>query len=67
MHHLKVSNINTVVEKHQKFYMLMLFSMNDEVPSITSQTAKQIEVIPEVFLSEVSKLIDKVMSKRQGD
>ena len=67
MHHLKVSNINTVVEKHQKFYMLMLFSMNDEVPSITSQTAEQIEVIPEVVSSEVSKLIDKVMSKRQGD
>ena len=67
MHHLKVSNINTVVEKHQKFYMLMLFSMNDEVPSITSQIVEQIEVIPEVVLSEVSKLIDKVMSKRQGD
>ena len=67
MHHLKVSNINTVVEKHQKFYMLMLFSMNDEVPSITSQIVEQIEVIPEVVLSEVSKLIDKVMIKRQGD
>ena len=66
MHHLKVSNINTVVEKHQKFYMLMLFSMNDEVPSITSQIVEQIEVIPEVVLSEVSKLIDKVMSKKKG-
>ena len=47
--------------------MLMLFSMNDEVSSIFSQIVEQIEVIPEVVLSEVSKLIDSVMSKRQGD
>ena len=32
-----------------------------------SQIVKQIEVIREVVLSEVSKLIDSVMSKRQGD
>ena len=45
----------------------MSFSMNDEVSSIFSQIVEQIEVIPEVVLSEVSKLIDSVMSKRQGD
>ena len=28
---------------------------------------EQIEVIPEVVLSDVSKLIDSVMSKRQGE
>ena len=32
-----------------------------------SQIVKQIEVIREAVLSEVSKLIDSVMSKRQGD
>ena len=41
--------------------------MNDEVSSISSQIVEQIEVIPEVVLSEVSKLIDSVMSNRQGD
>ena len=45
----------------------MLLSMNDEVSSISSQIGEQIEVIPEVVLSEASKLIDAVMSKRQGD
>ena len=45
----------------------MLLSMNDEVLSISSQIVKQIEVIPEVVLSEISKLIDSMMSKRQGD
>ena len=47
--------------------MLMLLSMNDEVSSISPQTVEQIEVIPEVVLSEVSKLVGSVMSKRQGD
>ena len=41
--------------------------MNDEVSSIASQIVEQIEVITEVVLSEVSKLIDSVMSNRQGD
>ena len=45
----------------------MLFSMNDEVSSISSQIVKQIEVIPEVVLSEVSNLIDSVMNKRQKE
>ena len=47
--------------------MLMLLSMNDEVSSISSQIVEQIEFIPEVVLSEVSKLIDSVIGKRQGD
>ena len=47
--------------------MLMLLSTNDEVSLISSQIVEQIEVIPELVLSEVSKLIDSVMSKRQGD
>ena len=47
--------------------MLMLLSMNDEVSLTSSQIVEQIEVIPELVLSEVSKLIDSVMSKRQGD
>ena len=41
--------------------------MNDEVSWISSQIVEQIEVISEVVLSEVSKLIDSVMSKRQRD
>ena len=45
----------------------MLLSMNDEVSSISSQIVERIKVIPEVVLSEVSKLIDSLMSKRQGD
>ena len=45
----------------------MLLSMNEEVSSISSQIVEQIEVIPEVVLSEVSKLTDSVISKRQGD
>ena len=45
----------------------MLLSINDEVSSISSQIVEQIEVILEVDLSEVSKLIDSVMRKRQGD
>ena len=38
----------------------MLLSMNDGVSSV-----EQIEVNPEVVLSEISELIDSVMSKRQ--
>ena len=47
--------------------MLILLSMNDEVSSTSSHIVEQIQVIPEVVLSEVSKLIDSVISKRQGD
>ena len=45
----------------------MLLSMNDEVSLISSQIVEQIEVTPEVVLSEVSKLIDSVISKGQRD
>ena len=41
--------------------------MSDEVSSISFQIAEQIEVISEVVSSKLSKLIDSVMSKRQGD
>ena len=40
--------------------------MNDEVSSICSQIVEQIEVIPEIVLSKVSKLIDSLMRKIQG-
>ena len=39
--------------------------MNDEVPSISSQFS--IEVIPELVLRELFKLIDSVISKGQED
>ena len=45
----------------------MLLPINNEVLSISSEVVEQIEFIPEVPLSEVSKLIDSVMYKRQGD
>ena len=47
--------------------MLIFLSMNDELSSTSSQIVEQIQVIPEVVLSEVSKLIDSVISNRQGD
>ena len=43
----------------------MLLSMNDEVASISSQFS--IEVIPELVLRELFKLIDSVISKGQED
>ena len=43
----------------------MLLSMNDEVPSISSQFS--IKVIPELVLRELFKLIDSVISKGQED
>ena len=67
MHHLKVMLILLLKRSRQKFYMLMLLSINDEVSSIFSQIVEQIEIIPEAVLSEVSKLIDSVISKRQRD
>ena len=45
----------------------MLLPINNEVLSISSEVVEQIEFIPEVLLSEVSKLIDSVMYKRQED
>ena len=40
--------------------------VDDEIPS-TSQAVKQIEIIPEVILPEVSELNVSVMTKKQGD
>ena len=45
--------------------MLILLSINDEVSSISSKIIKKIEVIPEVVLSEVPKLIEPIMNKKQ--
>ena len=42
-------------------------AMNDEVSSVSSQVVEQIEVIPEVVLSKVSKLIGSVRSWRQRE
>ena len=42
-------------------------AMNDEVSSVSSQIVEQIEVIPEVVLSKVSKLIGSVRSWRQRE
>ena len=42
-------------------------AMNDEVSSVPSQIVEQIEVIPEVVLSKVSKLIGSVRSWRQRE
>ena len=41
--------------------------MNDEASSISSQIVEQIEVIPEVVLSKVFKVIDSVIRRRQGE
>ena len=62
------SNINTVVGKqtpYQKLYILMLFSIIDESPSISFQIVEKIEVISEVVLPEISKQIDLAMSKNK--
>ena len=42
-------------------------AMNDEVSSVSSQIVEQIEVIPEVVLWKVSKLIGSVRSWRQRE
>ena len=47
--------------------MQMLLSIKGKVSSISSQIVEQFEVIPEVVLSEASKLIESVMRKRQED
>ena len=41
--------------------------MDDEVSSVSSQIVEQIEVIPEVVLWKVSKLIGSVRSWRQRE
>ena len=65
MHHLKVILIlllkNIIIHAD-----VVVSAMNDEVSAISSQIVEQIEVILEIVLSEVSKLIDSVMSMRKG-
>ena len=65
MHHLKV--ILILLLKNIIIYAdVVVSAMNDEVSAISSQIVEQIEVILEIVLSEVSKLIDSVMSMRKG-
>ena len=65
MHHLKVILIlllkNIIIHAD-----VVVSAMNDEVSAISSQIVEQIEVILEIVLSEVSKLIYSVMSMRKG-
>ena len=69
MHHLKVililllKNISSEIIHPD----VVVSAMNDQVSSISSQIVEQIEIIPEVALSKVSKLIDPVISRRQGE
>ena len=61
-------NINIVVEKHVSLENIHSgVVVNDELPLISFQIVEQIEVIPEVVLPEVSKLVDSVMNMRLGD
>ena len=46
---------------------IVVNEINDKISSISSQIAEQIEVILEVVLWEVSKLIDSMLSMKQED
>ena len=67
MNHLKVililllKNISSEIIRPD----IVANAINDEISSISSQIAKQTEVILEVLLSDISKLIDSVMSMKQ--
>ena len=69
MNHLKVililllKNISSEIIRPD----IVANAINDETSSISSQIAKQTEVILEVLLSDISKLIDSVMSLKQGN
>ena len=69
MNHLKVililllKNISSEIIRPD----IVANAINDEISSISSQIAKQTEVILEVVLSDISKLIDSVMSMKQGN
>ena len=66
MHHLKVililllKNISSEIIHPD----VAANAMNNEASSISSQIVEQSEVIPEVDLSKVSKLIDSVIGRR---
>ena len=62
------SNINTVTEEHFSSESRHRgIAVNDEVPSTSSETIKQIEVVKDVVLPEVSNLNESVITKRQED
>ena len=67
MDHLKVILILLLENISSEILHADIVVNDDEVSSISSQIVEQIEVTPEVVLSEVSKLIDSVISKRQRD
>ena len=69
MHHLKVililllKNISSEIVHPD----VVFNAVNDKVSSISSKIVDQIEVIREVALSKVSKLIDSVKCRRRGE
>ena len=69
MHHLKVililllKNISSEIVHPD----VVFNAVNDKVSSISSKIVDQIDVIREVALSKVSKLIDSVKSRRRGE
>ena len=69
MHHLKVililllKNISSEIVHPD----VVFNAVNDKVSSISSKIVDQIEVIREVALSKVSKLIDSVKSRRREE
>ena len=69
MHHLKVililllKNISSEIVHPD----VVFNAVNDKVSSISSKIVDQIEVIREVALTKVSKLIDSVKIRRRGE
>ena len=51
---------------HKKIYTFLYCVVNDEVPSTSSQIVEQLEVIQEVVLPGISKLIDSALDKKHG-
>ena len=69
MHHLKVILILLLktISSEMIHSDVVVNAMNDEVSSISSQIVEQIDVIPEAFLSKVSRLTESVISRRQRE
>ena len=73
MHYLKVililllKNISSEVVHLYNYTDLVVNATNDEVSSISSQIDEQIKVLLEVVLSKVSKLVQSLISMRQGE
>ena len=55
------------IYSYQKICTIWFFVVSDEVTSTNSQIFEQIEVIPGVVLTRMSKLNDSVPEKKQGD